>query len=120
MKKWPKTKQKREWELIYEKGEFDAMEIGFFFNSQYQGKGYAKESAAALIDYAFKTQGIRRITARCDSLNLKSRKLLEKLKMRKERELKKHFYFKHDMSGEPIWADTCLYGILGDEWRSCL
>lgn len=56
MKKWPKTKQKREWELIYEKGEFDAMEIGFFFNSQYQGKGYAKESAAALMDYAFKTQ----------------------------------------------------------------
>ena len=28
--------------MIYEKGEFDAMEIGFFFNSQYQGKGYAK------------------------------------------------------------------------------
>lgn len=40
--------------------------------------------------------------------------------MRKEGELKKHFYFKHDMSGEPIWADTCLYGILEDEWRSCL
>ena len=97
MKKWPKTKQKREWELIYEKGEFDAMEIGFFFNSQYQGKGYAKESAAALMDYAFNTKGIRRITARCDSLNLKSRKLLEKLKMRKERELKKHFYFKHEI-----------------------
>lgn len=50
--------------MIYEKGEFDAMEIGFFFNPQYQGKGYAKESAAALIDYAFMTQGIRRITAR--------------------------------------------------------
>ena len=42
MKKWPKTKQKREWELIYEKGEFDAMEIGFFFNSQYQGKDMQK------------------------------------------------------------------------------
>ena len=104
-------------ELIYEKGEFDAMEIGFFFNPQYQGKGYAKESAAALMDYAFNTKGIRRITARCDSLNLKSRNLLEKLKMRKEGELKKHLYFKHDASGEPIWADTCLYGILKDEWE---
>ena len=104
-------------ELIYEKGEFDAMEIGFFFNSQYQGKGYAKESATALINFAFKTQGIRRITARCDSLNLKSRKLLEKLKMRKEGELKKHIYFKRDILGKPLWADTCLYGILGDEWK---
>lgn len=104
-------------ELIYEKGEFDAMEIGFFFNSQYQGKGYAKESANALINFAFKKQGIRRITARCDSLNLKSRKLLEKLKMRKEGELKKHIYFKRDVLGSPIWADTCLYGVLVDEWN---
>lgn len=104
-------------ELIYEKGEFDAMEIGFFFNPQYQGNGYAKESATALMDYAFRAQGIRRITARCDSLNLKSRKLLEKLKMRKEGELKKHIYFKSDMSGNPLWVDTCLYGILNDEWK---
>jgi len=104
-------------ELFYEKGEFDAMEIGFFFNSQYQGKGYAKESATALINFAFIKQGIRRITARCDSLNLKSRNLLDKLKMRKEGELKKHIYFKHDVSGNPLWADTCLYGILRDEWN---
>lgn len=54
---------------------------------------------------------------KCDSLNLKSRKLLEKLKMRKEGELKKHLYFKRDISGEPLWADTCLYGILRDEWQ---
>ncbi len=104
-------------ELIYEKGEFDAMEIGFFFNPQYQGKGYAMESAGALIHFAFKTQGIRRITARCDSLNVKSGKLLERLKMRKEGELKKHIYFKYDALGDPIWADTCLYGILRDEWE---
>ena len=104
-------------ELIYEKGEFDAMEIGFFFNTQYQGKGYANDAATALLNFAFETQGIRRITAKCDSLNVKSRKLLEKLKMRKEGELKKHLYFKRDISGNPLWADTCLYGILRDEWK---
>lgn len=103
-------------ELIFEKGEFDAMEIGFFFHSKYQGKGYATEAATSLMNNAFHTKRVRRITARCDSLNLKSRNLLKKLKMRKEGELKKPLYFKCDTSGNPIWVNTCLYGILSDEW----
>ena len=37
--------------------------------------------------------------------------------MRKEGELKKHIYFISDMSGNPLWVDTCLYGILNDEWK---
>jgi len=102
-------------ELIYENGEFDAKEIGFFFNTQYQGKRYAFESASALINRAFNELKIRRITARCDALNLKSQRLLERLSMRREGTLKKHIYFKYDASGNPIWADTCLYGILNEE-----
>lgn len=23
----------------------------------------------------------------------------------------------NDMSGNPLWVDTCLYGILNDEWK---
>lgn len=42
MKKWPKTKQKREWEMIYEKGEFDAMEIGFSLILNIRGKDMQK------------------------------------------------------------------------------
>ena len=103
-------------ELIYEKGEFDAKEIGFFFNTQYQGKGYAMEAVSALLDLAFSEWGIRRITARCDALNVKSQVLLERLGMRKEGMFIKHLYFKHDEQGNPIWADTCLYGILKEEW----
>lgn len=103
-------------ELIYENGEFDAKEIGFFFNTNYQGKGYAFEAASSLMNHAFTVLGVRRITARCDALNLKSQHLLERLGMRREGTLKKHIYFKHDALGKPIWADTCLYGILTEEW----
>ncbi|MNW34197.1 putative ribosomal N-acetyltransferase YdaF [compost metagenome] len=104
-------------ELIYEHGEFDAKEIGFFFNTNYQGKGFAFEAASALINYAIDEWGVRRITARCDALNLKSQLLLERLGMRKEGILKKHLYFKHDDFGNPIWADTCLYAVLKEEWN---
>jgi len=103
-------------ELIYESYEFDSTEIGFFFNTNYQGKGYAFEAASALINQAFNKLGVRRITAKCDVLNLKSQQLLERLGMRREGTLKKHIYFKYDAFGNPIWADTCLYGILNEEW----
>ena len=104
-------------ELIYENGEFDSKEVGFFFNTQYQGVGYATEAVSALLDVAFNSLGVRRITARCDALNIKSQMLLERLGMRKEGMFIKHLYFKHDEKGNPILADTCLYGILNDEWK---
>lgn len=40
-------------ELIYENGEFDAKEIGFFFNPKYQGKGYAREASSTIMNLAF-------------------------------------------------------------------
>lgn len=104
-------------ELIYEDGEFDSKEIGFFFNPEYQGKGLAKEAASALIDWAYNEIGIRRLTARCDLLNIRSQKLLERLGMRREGILKKHLYFKKDENGNPIWADTCMYAMLKEEWN---
>ena len=103
-------------ELIYENGEFDAKEIGFFFNPKYQGKGYAREASSTIMNLAFNEWGIRRITARCDAKNIKSKALLERLGMRQEGLLIQHLYFKHDDLGNPIWADTCLYGILKSEW----
>jgi [ribosomal protein S5]-alanine N-acetyltransferase len=107
-------------ELIFEDGEFDSKEIGFFFNPQYQGKGLAKEGTTALMNWAYNELEIRRLTARCDLLNIKSQILLERLGMRREGILRKHIYFKNDKNGNPIWADTCLYAMLAEEWNSKL
>lgn len=71
-----------------------------------------------MIDWAYNGLGIRRLTARCDLLNIKSQILLEHLGMRREGILKKHIYFKNDENGNPIWADTCLYAMLAEEWSS--
>ena len=56
----------------------DSHEIGYCFHSAYHGKGYAKESLIALIDY-LRTIGITRITAGTAINNTPSVSLLKSL-----------------------------------------
>ena len=101
--------------LYLDKGGFDTWELGYVFNKQYQGQGYATESAKALLDYAFAHLGARRIIAMCNPKNQNSWKLLERLNMRREGLLLQNIYFKTDSNGEPIWVDTYEYAILKTE-----
>lgn len=103
--------------LYLSKGEFDTWELGYVFNRNYWGNGYAYESAKALLDTAFRQYGARRIVAMCNPLNHHSWKLLERLGMRREGTLLQNVYFKKDCSGNPIWSDTYEYGILKSEWE---
>lgn len=99
------------------KQDFDTWELGFVFNSRYQGKGYATEASYALVNDVFLNKNARRVIAMCNPLNEKSWKLLERLGMRKEGHLVKNIYFKKDNNNQPIWADTYEYGILKEEWK---
>lgn len=102
--------------LTFFEENFNTFELGFVFNSKYQGKGYASEAAKALVDYAFKNMGARRVIAMCNPKNTPSWKLMERLHMRREGHLLQNVYFKTDEQDNPIWMDTYLYGILKDEW----
>jgi RimJ/RimL family protein N-acetyltransferase len=102
--------------IYLSKQEFDTWELGYVFNSKYQGQGYAAESAAAVVDNAFKNMNARRVIAMCSPLNTRSWKLLERLGLRREGHLKQNIYFKTDKNGNPIWLDTYEYGILASEW----
>lgn len=93
------------------KREFEALEIGFVFNKEYWGNGYARESCAALIQKAF-TEGVHRIFAECDPDNLGSWKLLESLGFTREAHLRKNIYFWKDENDTPIWKDTFIYATL--------
>ena len=57
-------------------------ELGWVLNKRYWGRGYVVEAALALMDYARKEWGMRRIIACCDSENQASRRVMEKLGMR--------------------------------------
>ena len=56
----------------------DSHELGYCFHSKYQGKGYAKESLAALIEY-LTTIGIKKLTAGTAINNTLSVSLLKSL-----------------------------------------
>lgn len=103
--------------IYLSKQEFDTWELGYVFNSNYQGKGYATEAAIALVENLFANDKARRIVAMCDPLNTASWKLLERLNMRREGYLLKNIWFFKDENDEPIWKDTYEYAILKEEWQ---
>lgn len=96
------------------KREFGALEIGYVFNRNYWGKGYALESCQTLIRQAF-SNGIHRIYAECDPENIGSWKLLEALGFRREAHFKQNVWFWQDDNGKPIWKDTYVYARLDIE-----
>lgn len=96
------------------KRDFNSLEIGYVFNKAYWGRGYAKESAKALIDFYF-AKDIHRIFAECDPFNVNSWKLLETLGFRREAEMKKNVYFWVDEEGNPLWKDTYVYALLNEK-----
>ncbi|MCL2501156.1 MAG: GNAT family N-acetyltransferase [Defluviitaleaceae bacterium] len=104
--------------IYLSKQELDTWSLGYVFNANYQGMGYAAEAAQAIIDAAFRNENARRIIAMCNPLNKPSWKLLERLGMRREGHLLQNIYFKKDNNGCPIWQDTYEYGILVAEWFS--
>jgi Acetyltransferases, including N-acetylases of ribosomal proteins len=103
--------------IYLSKQNFDSWELGYVFNANYHGNGYATEAAKHLVNDAFANQNARCVTAMCNPLNAASWKLLERLCFRREGHLIKNIYFKTDENGEPIWADTYEYAILCTEWQ---
>ena len=92
------------------KRDFEAMEMGYVFNRNYWGHGYAAESCKALIGQAF-SNGIHRIYAECEPNNKSSWKLLEALGFQREAHFIKNVYFWKDETDRPIWKDTYVYAI---------
>ena len=95
------------------KRDFEALEIGYVFNRNYWGQGYAKESCKALIQQAF-SNGVHRIYAECDPNNINSYKLLEALEFKREAHFRKNVYFWKDEKEKPIWKDTYVYAKLNN------
>ena len=84
-------------------------EIGYCFHIDYHGKGYAKESHAALFTY-LSGQGITRLTAGTALLNLPSVNLLKKLGFKQIGTEKVSFY--HDDKGKEIVFDGGIFELI--------
>lgn len=97
--------------LNYRKVEARQAEVGYIFNPDFQGEGFATEAVRALVDFAFTTLGMHRVYGRCDARNTGSFKLMQRLGMRQEAHFRQHDLFK----GE--WDEELIYAVLEDEWR---
>lgn len=56
-------------------------EFGWMLHRNYHGKGFATEAALAMLKYARDELGIRHFIATCDTENIPSRRVMEKLGM---------------------------------------
>ena len=55
---------------------------------------------------------MHRVVAHCNPQNTASWKLLEKIGLQREGLLRQNVFFRRDVSGEPLWTDTCVYARL--------
>lgn len=86
-------------------------EVGWRFREDVWGQGYAREAAAASLDFAFGTAGAERVVALTVDGNAPSWGLMQRLGMTRRPDL--------DYTG-PDWAEgtVIVYMIEADEWRS--
>jgi len=90
----------------------DTAEIGWCFNPDVYGQGFATEAARELVRFAFAEVGMRRLVAELDPRNAPSAALCVRLGMRLEG------LFVEDMFYKGEWGDTAWYGLLASEWAS--
>ncbi|WP_295811996.1 GNAT family protein [uncultured Nitratireductor sp.] len=87
-------------------------EMGYIFNPDYAGKGYATEAVQAVLRLGFQTYGFHRIFARLDPLNAGSVGVVERLKMRREAHLLQNDRF------DGNWGDEFIYAMLASEFEA--
>ncbi len=71
------------------------LEFGWRYGKPYWGRGYATEAAMAVLDYALQTPAIPRIVCLCESENIASIRVIEKLGM--------------ELVGQDTWKGKPLY-----------
>ena len=89
-------------------------EIGYVFNPEFAGHGYATEAGRAMLRLGFEDVGLHRIVARLDERNDASAAVARRLGMRQEARLVDNEIFK----GE--WSTELQFAILEREWAAHL
>lgn len=90
----------------------DRAELGFWVGYPYWGRGYARQAAALVLDWAYAERGLHRVTARTLGDNDRAGRLLQSLGFRLEGLQRQHQYH---------WGrfrDVALWGQLADESRA--
>jgi [ribosomal protein S5]-alanine N-acetyltransferase len=86
-------------------------DLGYVLARHAWGRGYATEATRALLEFGFERLRLHRIWATCDVENDASARVLEKVGMRREGQLRQNVRRRDE------WRSSYLYAILEPEWR---
>lgn len=86
--------------------------FSYILNSQFWGQGYATEAMRTLMGFGFRVLQLHRLEDTCDTRNLASARVMEKLGMRREGHLHETIW----KDGQ--WYDEYIYAILAHEWSA--
>lgn len=86
-------------------------ELGYWIGKPYWNRGYCTEACRAVLAYAFRDRGLRRVYAHYMVRNPASGRVMQKVGMSHEGTLRQHL-----RKGERF-EDVALYGILRSEWE---
>ncbi len=92
--------------------DFRSAALGYCLDEHAWGVGHATEAARALLGWAFATLDLNRVQAECDTRNLGSARVLEKLGFRREGTLRE------DCVVDGVVSDSWVYGLLLREWST--
>lgn len=81
------------------------VEIGYWVDTRFSGKGYITEAAEGITNFALSVLKAKRVEIRCDSKNIKSRAIPERLGFTLEGILRKEGI---SADGQDV-VDTCVY-----------
>jgi RimJ/RimL family protein N-acetyltransferase len=85
--------------------------LGYCFQREAWGHGYATEAAGAVLRWAFETLELNRVQAETDTRNIASARVLEKLGFVREGTLREDCVVNGEVS------DSWVYGLLRRDWR---
>ena len=80
--------------------------------ADYWNRGYATEATRAMLAFGFERLGLHRVRAATLSPNVGAWRVLEKLGMVREGELRETTLL------DGGWANSLIYGMLEQEWRA--
>ena len=98
--------------VVEQDDECFSCHLGWQIDKPYWNKGIMTEAASAVIEFLFDSVGYDRITTGCDSRNIGSAKVMQKVGMTLEGVFRRYCYQKDGSIG-----DKYYYAVLKSDWE---